>query len=284
MTWTYINREWVEADTPRVPLHEAGFLRGDGIFESIPVEDGYIFRLDDHLGRLFNGVRTIRIEPRETPQDVENLINEYIERNQLQSGVIRVIITRGVYTDMPWNYEGSNSIYITHAPFPSIPPSPAPVVFLDESDYPLIRKHPAVKSLNYLGNMLAKMDAHEAGAFEPVLYNQAGYITEGGVRNVFFVSGETLLTPPLSLGILAGTMRDAVLEVAEQEGIKCREALISKDDIDEMDEAFLTSSAVHVLPITWENWQSDYVVTKVLQAALNEFIKTHREKRGSDGT
>jgi branched-chain amino acid aminotransferase len=284
LTWTYINREWVETDTPRVPLHEAGFLRGDGIFESIPVEDGYIFRLDDHLERLFNGVRTIRIEPSETQQDVEKLIDEYIDRNHLQGGVIRVIITRGVYTDLPWNYEGENSIYITHALFPSIPPSPAPVVFLAESSYPLIRKHPAVKSLNYLGNMLAKMDAHEAGAFEPVLYNQDGYVTEGGVRNVFFVSSETILTPPLSLGILAGTMREAVFEVAEQENIKCREALISRDDLNEMDEAFLTSSAVHILPITWENWESKYVVTRELQTALNEFIKTHREKRGSNGT
>lgn len=284
MSWTYINREWVDTDTPRVPLHEAGFLRGDGIFESIPLEDGYIFRLDDHIERLFKGVRTIRIEPGETQQDVENLIDEYIERNQLQSGVIRVIITRGVYTDLPWNYEGPNSIYITHAPFPAIPPSPAPVVFFEESNYPLIRKHPAVKSLNYLGNMLAKMDAHEAGAFEPVLYNQDGYITEGGVRNVFFVSGETILTPPLSLGILAGTMRDAVLDVAKREGIEHREALIAKDDIHKMDEAFLTSSAVHILPIIWDNWQSDYVVTKKLQVALNEFIKTHREKRGTNGT
>jgi len=283
LTWTYINREWAETDAPTVPLHEAGFLRGDGIFESIPLEDGYIFRLDDHLRRLFDGVRTIRIKPRESRHDVEKLIDEYIIKNQLKSGVIRVIITRGVYTEMPWNYDGSNSIYVTHAPFPNIPPSPAPVVFLDESGYPLIRKHPAVKSLNYLGNMLAKMDAHEAGAFEPVLYNQEGYITEGGVRNVFFVSGETILTPPLSLGILAGTMRDAVLEVAEQEGINYREALISKDDVNEMDEAFLTSSAVHVLPITWENWESEYGVTKALQAALNEFIKTHREKRGSNG-
>jgi len=157
------------------------------------------------------------------------------------------------------------------------------VVFLEEKDYPLIRKHPAIKSLNYLGNMLAKMDAHEAGAFEPIMVNWEGYITEGGVRNVFFVKDATLLTPPASLGILRGTMRESVIEVARLEDFDFRETLVSREEVDEMDEAFLTSSSVHLLPVYWENWSSEYRVTNHLKGALNRFIKKNRQKRGSDG-
>ena len=283
MTWTYINREWIETDSPAIPMHEAGFLRGDGIFESIPVKDGFVFRLEDHVRRLFEGAEAIRIRLQESPKDVELLVDEYIRRNQLLNAVIRVIITRGVYQDMPWNYAGPNSIYITHASAPSVPGIPAKIVFLEEKDYPLIRKHPAIKSLNYLGNMLAKMDAHEAGAFEPVMVNRDGYITEGGIRNVFFVQDDTLLTPPTSLGILQGTMRDTVVEVAGRESIVCRESLITREDADRMDEAFLTSSSLHVLPIYWDGWRSEYRVTNRLKDALNEFIRHHRQKRGANG-
>ncbi|MCF7803847.1 MAG: aminotransferase class IV [Candidatus Marinimicrobia bacterium] len=272
----YINRKWVDAEQAAISLHDAGFLRGDGIFETVALEGGGLFRLDDHLERMFQGLKMIRIRSNESQGEIAELVREYVRRNSLREAVIRIIITRGIYTGMPWEHTGLNSIYITHKAPSQLPDPPAKIVYLDETKYPLIRRHPAVKSLNYLGNMLAKMDAQEAGAFEPVMYNADGYITEGGIRNIFYVREGTVLTPPTSLGILPGTMRDAVIEVARREDIPVEETLIRREEVDTMDEAFITSTGIKILPVTWNNWNGDFVVTSVLSSTLNTFIKEER--------
>ena len=277
MHQVYLNRKWVEETEAFIPLNDGGFLRGDGIFESLLVEEGKVFRLGEHLDRLLSGLNHIRITSRESKDELIDLIREFIRRNRLIDAVIRIIITRGIYESLPWEEAGSNSIYITSASRPALPDIPAKIVFLDETRYPIIRRHPAIKSLNYLGNILAKIDANDAGAFEPVLYNSDGYITEGGVRNIFFVKDGTLLTPPVSLGILPGTMRGAVLDVAEQQGISSKEILISHTEVDTMDEAFLTSTSVKILPVTWDGWQGKTGVTNRLAEALNMFITKTRE-------
>ncbi len=210
-------------------------------------------------------------------------MKEYVQRNQIQSAVLRIIITRGIYEAMPWNYSGDNSLYITHSAAPRIPDSPARIVFFSEDKYPLIRKHPAVKSLNYLGNMLAKMDANDQNAFEPVLFNEEGNITEGGIRNVFFVKENTVITPPLHLGILPGTMRESVIDVVKQSNFLLKETLIPMDSVDSMDEAFLTSTTMRILPVYWQNWQSNYSVTRQLQSDLNKLIENTKENLLSDG-
>jgi len=268
----YLNRNWVDTESPQISLHEAGFVRGDGVFETLLVENGSVFRLGDHLDRLLDGAEKIRVQSDESREEIAELIREYTSRNELRHAVVRIIITRGIYRDMPWSYTGPNSLYITHTDPPDIPEVPVRVVYLDETKYPLIRHHPAVKSLNYLGNMLAKMDANEAGAFEPVLYNAGKYITEGGIRNVFFVKDRKLLTPPLSLGILPGTMRDAVIDIARGAGIEVQEELIPLGQVDEMDEAFLTSTAVKILPMTWDRWNSNYELTTELRKILSRYI------------
>lgn len=281
MPEVYLNREWVDSREARIPLNEAGFLRGDGVFESVLVEAGRVIRLWQHLARLFEGMQHIRIRSKETPEEMAALVREYVRRNNLADNVLRVIITRGVYDALPWDYHGPNSLYITHTPVPVVPAGPVRVVFLDETAYPIIRVHPAVKSLNYLGNMLAKMDAHAQGAFEPILYNKEGFITEGGIRNIFFVKDNTLFTPSLELGILPGTMRDAVIELAREEGITCRETRISLEEAHSMDEAFLTSTAVKILPVQWNGWESGYRLTGYLQQQLNIFLnQQHEESRG----
>lgn len=274
----FVNREWVDANNASIPLNEAGFLRGDGIFESILIHEGTVFRLEDHLQRLFDGIKRIRITSRETLLEIQELVRQYVQRNNIGTAVLRIIITRGIYDAMPWNFDGPNSLYITHSPAPKVPEAPAKIVFFPEENYPLIRKHPAVKSLNYLGNMLAKMDANDQDAFEPVLYNADGYITEGGIRNVFFVKDEVVITPPLHLGILPGTMRESVLEVVNNSGFELEEALIPLNKINEMDEAFLTSTTMRILPVYWNEWSSNYNVTKQLQSALNELIESTSER------
>jgi len=274
----YVNREWVDANNASIPLNEAGFLRGDGIFESIMIHEGTVFRIDDHLERLFDGIKKIRVKSRETQSEIKELVKQYVQRNNIETAVLRIIITRGIYDAMPWNFEGPNSLYITHSSAPRVPDAPAKIVFFSEENYPLIRKHPAVKSLNYLGNMLAKMDANDQDAFEPVLFNADGYITEGGIRNVFFVKDEVVITPPLHLGILPGTMRESVLEVVKNAGFERAESLIAVEQVNTMDEAFLTSTTMRILPVYWDDWHSNYTVTKQLQSALNELIERTREK------
>jgi len=271
MPQVYLNGEWLKKSEAAIPLNDAGFLRGDGVFETILLENGLFFRMEDHIDRLFEGLRQIRIIPRESKQQIYDLLYEFVRRNKYSHKVIRIVITRGIYDSMPWNYQGPNSIYISASEPPAVPEAPVKIVYLDESQYPIIRKHPAIKSLNYLGNILAKMDAYDQGAFEPVLYNSKKQITEGGIRNIFYVKDGVLLTPPLHLGILSGTMRNTVIELAESTGIPVKEAEIQLEEVDQMDEAFLTSTSIKMLPVFWEGWTSKYPLTKRLSQLLEKY-------------
>ena len=270
----YINGIWVKASKSTVPLNDTGFLLGDGLFETIRFQNRKLFRPDKHMERLHAGLQIIHIRLESSDEEILELLGMIIQKNNLQSGLLRLIVTRGNVEGPPWQYTGPASIYIKIRPLSPEPTLPVKVVFYAEDKYPIIRYTPAIKSLNYMGNMLAKKDAEKDNAFEPAFYNRDRFITECAIRNIFFIQKNTLLTPSTQLGVLPGVMRGTILSIAKELNITAEETSISIESIDEMDEAFISSTGIGLLPCFWDGWQSDYLITSKLKKHLDRLIKT----------
>lgn len=270
----YANGIWVDADQAMVPFNDQGFLYGESLFETIRVNQSKPFRLEKHLERMQSGMITIRLEGKSLMTSIPSILDAFIHKNQIREALIRVMITRGAGSGSPWVTKSEPSIYISARRISKPPVAPVKVIFVEEKKYPILRFHPAIKSGNYLGNMLAKKDAEAAGAFEPVFVNRDGYITECAIRNIFFIRDDVLLTPALELGVLPGVIRDTIMELARHRGLEVREALILQVDVMAMDEAFISSTGIGVLPITWDGFESDYQHSRILSRDLNTLFES----------
>jgi len=274
----YINGKWRSATDSKVSFSDGGFQRGDGLFETIRFQNGILFKPEKHLQRLHSGLNLIQIELSKTNTELISILEEMIRQNNIPSGLLKLMITRGEISGTPWNYTGNPNIYITIRPFTTKPIEPVKVLFYSEKQYPVIRFNPAIKSLNYIGNMLAKKDAEIEGAFEPVFYNRENIITECAIRNIFFIKGKTLITPGLILGVLPGVMRDTIIEIAPQIGLSVIEDSIPLDSINEMDEAFITSTGIGLLPCYWDGWSSAFSITNLIKKRLISIITDQKNE------
>ena len=266
-----INGEILEPAKAMVSVDDYGLMRGYAVFETIRFENRSPRNLDNHLARLFKALEFIRINSEKiTKERIKSDIDKIIYINSLDSGLIKVIITRG-NMNVEKNSDLSPNIYLKIKEMYSIPTSPVRVVFYDETKYPILRFNPAIKSINYLGNMMAIEDANKEGAFEVVFYADRN-ITECSMRNIFFIKGKKLITPALELGILSGTTRALITKLATKVALEYNEENISIDEINQMDEAFICSSVIGVLPCYWDGWNSDYKITNKIQVLLEESL------------
>ena len=268
----YINGNWVKKSDAKISANDAGFLLGDGLFETIRFQNKKLFLIDKHLARLKNGLETIKIKSDFSDEEIKSILNEIIDKNNINDGLIRLMITRGELEGEPWNYSGPVCIYVSIRPISPMSNSPVKVIYFNESDYPIIRFTPAIKSMNYIGNMLAKKDAEKFNAYEPVFINNDGFITECAIRNIFYIKGNSLITPSEELGILPGVMRDSIMKIGDKIGLEVFESKIHKNELDSMDEAFISSSGIGLLPCFWEGWNSDFKLTNQLQNYLFNYI------------
>jgi len=268
----YINNQFIKSDKAIVPFSDGGFLYGDGLFETMRFDKRNIFSITEHLDRLFQGLEIVNLEINSSKEDLEKLLYQVIEKNNLESGIIRLMITRG-NTDQQLGSINTSALFISIKQFYEIPKPPVKVVYLDETKFPIIRFSPAIKSMNYIGNMLAKKESSNLGAFEPVFYNKNQIITECAIRNIFYIKDNILLTPPTSLGILPGVMRDQIIQISHAIGIHVKEKEISYKDINNMDEAFISSTGIGMIECFWDNWESNYVLTKQIKKELFKRIK-----------
>jgi len=274
----YVNGSWVPAAQAGLPLSDKGFLYGLQLFETLRVENGTPFRGERHLSRLRKGLSLLEISAIPPDSWFLDLFREFIDRNNLTQGLLRLIVTGGSLQKVPWEPIAKPAIYLTGRTLSPRPPEPVKVVFLPEERFPLLRFFPAIKSGSYLGNVLAKREAARQGAFEPVFFNREGLITEGAIRNIFLVRADRLLTPSLELGILPGVIRGAVMEVAQQLGVEVMETKIFRSQLQEMDEAFITSTGVGILSVYWDGFTSQYGWTRKLQQAFNELLQLETRK------
>lgn len=248
---------------------DSGFWYGDGLFETLLVSGGRLFRPRKHLARIQEGMAVLQIEFPVPEDRVIALMEEMIDRNDLTESTLRLMVTRGTLPGSPAEYDGPANLYIGLRFTQPEPAFPVKVTFVNEADYPIARRSPAIKSMTYLWNMLAIKNVARQGAFEPVFVNRDGLITECAVRNIFFIQGSTIRTPDTSLGILAGVTRDLVLELAPSLGLAVDQSPITAADANGMDEAFIASTGIGIYPVTWDGFDArDYEVTNRIRAAV----------------
>ena len=262
----YINGEWILSNKSMVPFNDLGFLYGDGLFETMRFDNKNIFSFDKHFSRLQNGLHILNLHNSYDKKTVYKLLETIIQKNNLNSGILRLMITRGTQSKIKDNLRPN--LYISIKPFYSIPSKPVKIIFYSENQFPLIRFNPAVKSMNYLGNMLAKKRCEQDNAFEPAFYNENQIITECAIRNIFFIKNKELFTPSLDLGILSGVMRETILSIANSLDIKYHESHIKFDEIVKFEEAFISSTGVGLLPCYWDGFQSNYELTTIIKKEL----------------
>jgi branched-chain amino acid aminotransferase len=248
----YLDGQFVDEAEARVSVFDHGLLYGDGVFEGIRFYNGRIFRLEQHIRRLYDCARSILID---IPLDPAQLIEEVcraVRLNGFQDGYIRLIVTRG---------RGPLGLNPFQCPQPSLIIIAAGIALYAEEMYRTgvtmascaTRRpshdvlSPQVKSLNYLNNIMAKMEALQAGADEGLMLNDRGLVAEGTVENIFMVRDGKIGTPPLSAGALDGITRRVVFEIAAELGIPLVERELSRHDIFTADECFLSGTAAEVI-------------------------------------
>ena len=250
----YIDGTLYEKDQAKVSVFDHGLLYGDGVFEGIRAYAGRIFQLDAHMERLFNSAKAIALKIPFSQQELKQAIRNTLDTNGLKDAYIRVVVTRGVGTlglD-PNICSGSSVIIITDTI--TLYPDELYEKGLEIVTVATMRNHPAalsprIKSLNYLNNILAKIEAINAGCLEALMLNVDGLVAECTGDNIFIVRNGALLTPPETAGILKGITRDVVMDIARKEGIEVREENLTKSDLFTADECFLTGTAAEVIPV-----------------------------------
>lgn len=250
----YIAGEFFDETDARISVFDHGLLYGDGVFEGLRIYSGKVFRLEEHVQRLYESAKSIWLEIPLTPEQMSEAINQTVTKNELSDGYIRAIVTRGAGSLGLDPRRCSDPQIIIIADTIKLYPQEYYDNGLDIITVSVIRNHPAalnprIKSLNYLNNILAKIEGIQAGCIEALMLNHKGEVAECTGDNVFIVKQGRLLTPPLDAGILAGVTRAAVIDLAAELAIPFAEQVLSKHDIYVADECFLTGSAAEVIPV-----------------------------------
>ena len=249
----YINGQYFSKEDAKISVFDHGLLYGDGIFEGMRIYSGKVFRLREHLVRLWESARAIDLTIPISLDEMTDATNETVAKNGLEDGYIRLLVTRG---------GGALGLDPNRCVDPQVVIIADTISLYPESFYTdglelvtasTIRNHPAalsprIKSLNYLNNIMAKMEGLKAGCVEALMLNHKGEVAECTGDNIFIVKHGRLITPPIDAGILEGITRNAVLELAVEAGIETSESTMTRHDIFVADECFLTGSAAEVIP------------------------------------
>ena len=250
----YIDGKWTPKSKASVSVFDHGFLYGDGVFEGIRSYGSLVFKLNEHIDRLYESAHTLMLTVPLSKEEMRDAIVKTLKLNKLKDSYLRVIVSRGVgdlgldprkcpkatviiITDMIKLYP--QSLYNKGLEIVSV----ATTRNLPEA------LNPQIKSLNYLNNILAKIEAINAGYEEALMLSAQGYVSECTGENIFVIKDDTLLTPPAYVGILRGITRGAVMNLAVHAGLRVREEVLTRHDVYNADEVFLTGTAAEIVPI-----------------------------------
>ena len=250
----YISGKLYDKNDAKISVFDHGLLYGDGVFEGIRSYAGKVFRIEQHIDRLWKSAKAICLEIPISKQEMTEAIATTLKANGIEDGYIRVIVTRGSGTLGLDPNRCSNPQVIIITDFISLYPEEFYKNGLEIITVSTIRNHPAalsprIKSLNYLNNILAKIEGQQAGCVEALMLNHKGEVAECTGDNIFLVRDGRLLTPPMEAGILEGITRDVVIELATAVGIEVREVPLTKHDVYIADECFLCGTAAEVVPV-----------------------------------
>lgn len=251
----YINGKLYEKENAKVSVFDHGLLYGDGVFEGIRAYKRRVFKLSEHIERLYESAKTIMLDIPLSKQEMARAVVLTLKANNLSDSYIRLIVTRGegdLGLDPRKCTKGPGIIIITDTI--ALYPQKYYTEGLEIMTVPTVRNqpealNPQIKSLNYLNNILAKIEAVNNGYNEAIILNSQGYVAECTGDNIFIVKGGQLFTPPAYTGILKGITRDTVLELASSSGIRTHEQVITRHEVYNADECFLTGTAAEVIPI-----------------------------------
>lgn len=250
----YLNGEFVDEEEAKVSVFDHGVLYGDGVFEGIRAYNGRVFRLQQHIDRLYESAKSVLLDIGMTKDEMIEALMETLRRNKLSDAYIRLVVTRGK-GDLgldPRNCK-KPTVFIVAAQI-QLYPEELYEKGLEVVTVPTRRNivegvNPRIKSLNYLNNVMAKIEANLAGVSEAILLNSEGYVTECTGDNIFIVKNGEVITPPPFLGILEGVTRNTILEIAKKLGYPASEKVFTRHDIYVADECFLSGTAAEVVPV-----------------------------------
>ena len=249
----YINGEFFSKEDAKISVYDHGLLYGDGVFEGLRSYSGKVFRLHEHLVRLWESALAISLVIPMTIEDLARDVQATVSKNNISDGYVRLIVTRGSGALGLDPYKCSNPQIIIIADSITLYPEKFYAEGLELITASTIRNHPAalsprIKSLNYLNNIMAKIEGLRGGCVEAVMLNHKGEVAECTGDNIFIVKHGRLMTPPIDAGILEGITRNAVIELARGAGIETAEVAMTRHDLFVADECFLTGSAAEVIP------------------------------------
>ncbi len=250
----YIAGELVDKEDAKISVFDHGFLYGDGVFEGIRVYGGKAFLLDQHITRLYESALAIRLEIPLSKPEMEEAVNKTVAANDIREGYVRLVVSRGAGSLGLDIRRTSNPQVIIIADTITLYPPEMYRDGLKVITASTISNHPAalsprIKSLNYLNNILAKIEATDTGCIEALMLNAQGHVAECTGDNIFIVKNGVLRTPSPAAGILEGITREAVIGLAQQAGLTVEEVTLVKHDIYIADECFLTGTAAEVIPV-----------------------------------
>lgn len=280
----FIDGAYYSEENARVSVLDHGFLYGDGVFEGIRVYGGRVFKLEEHIDRLFASAHTIRLEIPYTKEELTDHVLETCRENELDGGYVRLVVSRGA---------GDLGLDVDHCDQPTVVIIAADISLYPDELYeqgmaimtvPTRRNtaetvNPQIKSLNYLNNILAKMEASLNGYNEALMLDDNGFVLECTGDNVFIVRDDVLITPPRHLGILPGITRNTVLELAQKRGISQQELPFTRHEVYNARECFLTGSAAEVIPIVKVDGRQidDGTPGPVTEALIEDFRRYVRQ-------
>jgi branched-chain amino acid aminotransferase len=251
----YINGKFYEKEDAKVSVFDHGLLYGDGVFEGIRAYSSLVFKLKEHIDRLFESAHTLMIAIPLAKEELSGAVIKTLKENNLRDAYIRLVVTRGI-GDLgldPRKCEGKPTIIIITDKIALYPEK-----FYKEGlsiiTVPTVRNlsealNPQIKSLNYLNNIMAKIEAVNVGYDEAIMMNSLGFVAECTGDNIFIVKRNHLITTPQYMGTLRGITRDAVLEIAREEDIPAHENVLTRHEVYNADECFLTGTAAEIIPV-----------------------------------
>jgi branched-chain amino acid aminotransferase len=250
----WINGQLFDKQDAKISVYDHGLLYGDGVFEGLRSYNGRVFRLDEHLRRLWESAKAIWLEIPYSREKVAEAVNSTLAANGIRDGYVRLIVTRGAGTLGLDPNRTSDPQVIVITDHIALYPKEMYENGLEIVTVSVARNHPAslsprIKSLNYLNNILAKIEGLKAGCSEALMLNTRGEVAECTGDNIFLVRDNNLLTPPIDAGILEGITRNAVMELAAAKGMNVSEIVLTKHDVYIADECFLTGTAAEVIPV-----------------------------------
>ncbi|MBI4651910.1 aminotransferase class IV [Candidatus Desantisbacteria bacterium] len=277
--YVYLNGEFILKENAKISIFDHGFLYGDAVFETMRSYDGKLFKLSEHIDRLLKSSHGIFMQHKFTKYEIAQAVIKTMEKNNARDSYIRICISRGegqISLDIDTCH--NPILIVVVKPIIDIPIQGVKIVLVKTRRNLFSAINPAFKTANMLNNILAKLEAKRLGAFEGIMLNYDGHLTEGSISNIFFLKGLKLITPSVSTGILEGITRSVVIELSPLANLTVFEEFIKPVEMDEIDECFLTNSVRGIMPVhqldnTKINNGNTGQYTQKLIKLYNEYIK-----------